>query len=100
MSAKELSKCATAALAAAACVFVMASVRAADFTPVSASCHPSIDRGACLKHAQFAMGGVETVALLQNGPSNPVSAPCTPRTIEAHASSTSSTAERASNLVK
>jgi hypothetical protein len=78
MSAKELSKCATAALAAAACVFVMASVRAADFTPVSASCHPSIDRGACLKHAQLAMGGVETVALLQNGPSNPVSAPCHP----------------------
>jgi hypothetical protein len=78
MSAKELSKCATAALAATACVFVMASVHAADFTPVSAACHPSIDRGECLKHAQPAMGGVETVALLQSGPSNPVSAACHP----------------------
>lgn len=78
MSAKELSKYASAALAAAACVFVMASVRAADFTPVSAACHPSIDRGVCLQHAQPVIGGVETVALLQNGPNNPVSAPCHP----------------------
>lgn len=78
MSAKELSKCAMTALAAAACVFVMGSVRAADFTPVSAACHPSLDRGACLKQAGPAMGGVETVSLLQNGPSNPVSASCHP----------------------
>ena len=78
MSAKELTKCATAALAAAACVFVMASVRAADFTPTAAPCHPSTDRGACLNHAQPVVGGTQTLALLQSGPSDPVSAPCHP----------------------
>jgi len=78
MSAKELTKCATAALAAAACVFVMESAGAADFTPASAPCHPSTDRGACLKHAQPVVGSVETVALLQNGASDPLAAPCHP----------------------
>lgn len=59
MSAKDLAKCAAAALAAAACVFVMSTASAAGpnddastayFTPASAPCHPSLEHGACLKH--------------------------------------------------
>jgi hypothetical protein len=74
MYRKDLTKYATAALAAAACVFVMSGVRAADWNdnpasiaysnPASLPCHPSLDRGACLKHPERAdfNAGVTTVA--------------------------------------
>jgi hypothetical protein len=93
MFSKDTAKFATAALAAAACVFVMSSVRAAGwnddqpgattyFYPVSAPCHPSIDRGACLKQAKRGAGGGagDAMTLAQNGAagSDPVSAPCHP----------------------
>jgi hypothetical protein len=80
MFTKDLTKCAAAALVATACIFVMGSATATNFTPTSASCHPSTDRGACLKHAQPATAsGVERVALLHSVPNNnPVSSACHP----------------------
>jgi hypothetical protein len=94
MFAKHITKCATAALAAAACVLVMSGVSAAGMNddqpgttaaiaysnPVSLPCHPSLDRGACLKHAERGGGlasDAMTVAQLRTD-SDPVSAPCHP----------------------
>ena len=88
MFAKDLTKCASAALVAAACILVMSPVGAAEVNdtaaiaysdPVSLPCHPSIDRGACLKHAQRAGEGVASVVIAQ-GESLPMSAPCHPST--------------------
>ena len=89
MSANNLTKCAAAAFAAVACACVMSSVGAAELNaaysnPFSAPCHPSTDRGACLKHSEPAAeglrSGVTPLAKLQNVPtdSDPVSSPCHP----------------------
>jgi hypothetical protein len=95
MSAKDITKYATAALAAAACVLVMSGVSAAAMNddqpeataaiaysnPFSLPCHPSLDRGACLKHAERGAGALAgdamTLAQLRTD-SDPVSAPCHP----------------------
>lgn len=91
MSANNLTKSVLAAFAAAACACVMASVGAAELNdqasasnayanPFSLPCHPSTDRGACLKHADSAASRVTTIARLDNVPigGDPVSAPCHP----------------------
>jgi len=93
MSPKTFAKCATATMAAAACMFVMSSVRAGElddaehvaavskafYMPFSAPCHPSFDRGACLGSARVAWkSDTITIAQVQAVPSDAASAPCHP----------------------
>lgn len=96
MFPRDLSKYATATLAAIACGFVVSGVRAGEmddtqgveastayFQPFSAPCHPSIDRGACIKRlhyeAQALRSDATTVAPVYVAiDQDPVSAPCHP----------------------
>ena len=96
MFPRDLSKYATATLAAVACVFVVSGVRAggmddaqgvvassAYFEPFSAPCHPSIDSGACIKrlhHEAEALSSDATTVAPQYVAidRDPVSVPCHP----------------------
>ena len=89
MSSRNLTRCTAATLAAAACLFVMSNVGAVEpsdrdvapgytnTNPFSLPCHPSIDRGACLK---WLSTPTKATAVAHNAPveRDPFSLPCHP----------------------